>query len=321
MSDAPVLDEAPLAYFEWSVDPAEFGVTESPEKDPDGWARLLADRAAWAAANPALGIRLSEWYIAGVEKPDMTDEDFARERLGIFPDDEEGVPKPIPLDWWDACLDAESKLVGRPSFAFDVAPDRSSSAIAVAGKRADGLQHWEVVDVRPGTGWVVDRLGELRAKWSPASVVCDPAGPAGSLLKDGKACPTVGSSFEVATVTLREHGQACGQLLDAVKDRKGRHTGAPGLEAMLRAALNGAAKRDVGDVWLWSRTKATVDISPLVAVTLAARAAQSVPGNPRVLTMDDLRALAGEGAADAASPADARPDGDPAAEGVPGVTG
>ena len=44
-----------------------------------------------------------------------------------------------------------------------------------------------------------------------------------------------------------------------------RHLG--GLE--LRQAVKGATKRPLGDAWAWSRRKSTVDISPLVAATLA----------------------------------------------------
>ena len=33
--------------------------------------------------------------------------------------------------------------------------------------------------------------------------------------------------------------------------------------------MAGAEKRKVGDSWLWSRKDSSVDISPLVAVTLA----------------------------------------------------
>jgi hypothetical protein len=38
---------------------------------------------------------------------------------------------------------------------------------------------------------------------------------------------------------------------------------------MLNAALAGARRRDLGDSWAWARKGLSVDISPLVAVTLA----------------------------------------------------
>jgi hypothetical protein len=45
-----------------------------------------------------------------------------------------------------------------------------------------------------------------------------------------------------------------------------RHRGRPELDA----AVAGAEQRIVSDSWLWSRKNSSVDISPLVAVTLAA---------------------------------------------------
>jgi hypothetical protein len=35
------------------------------------------------------------------------------------------------------------------------------------------------------------------------------------------------------------------------------------------AAIQGAVKRSLGDAWAWSRKSSNVDISPLVASTLA----------------------------------------------------
>jgi hypothetical protein len=69
------------------------------------------------------------------------------------------------------------------------------------------------------------------------------------------------------TVNASEMARACGALYDAVMDTKSlRHLGQPDLDA----ALAGARKRDLGDAWAWHRKDSTVDISPLVAVTLAA---------------------------------------------------
>jgi hypothetical protein len=40
----------------------------------------------------------------------------------------------------------------------------------------DGLGHAEVVDHRPGTGWVVWRLLELADKWSPCAIMVNENG-------------------------------------------------------------------------------------------------------------------------------------------------
>lgn len=57
----------------------------------------------------------------------------------------------------------------------------------------------------------------------------------------------------------------CAFLVDLVGRGKLRHRG----ERELTVALDGAAMRPLGDQWAWSRKNSGVDISPLVAVTLA----------------------------------------------------
>ena len=71
--------------------------------------------------------------------------------------------------------------------------------------------------------------------------------------------------------------QACGVIDAAVKDAGMRVRRHPDLDA----SVMGAARQSKGDGgWTWSRRDASVDISPLVAVTLAWwAAAQAVPSD------------------------------------------
>jgi hypothetical protein len=108
----------------------------------------------------------------------------------------------------------------------------------------------------------VPRLVELVGRWRPCAVVVDDTGPAGSLI-----APLEAAGVEVTKPTLREATQAAGQFVEAVTDSKSlRHLGQPPLDA----ALAGARKREISDAWLWARKGLSVDISPLVACTLAA---------------------------------------------------
>jgi hypothetical protein len=72
-------------------------------------------------------------------------------------------------------------------------------------------------------------------------------------------------------VTATEHGRACATIFDLVEQGKLRHLGT----SELRAAVKGAKTRELGDAWAWARSKSSVDISPLVAVTLAVWAAMA----------------------------------------------
>jgi len=73
------------------------------------------------------------------------------------------------------------------------------------------------------------------------------------------------AGVEVLKASARDQADACGVIFDYAKDAKLRHLGTK----ELRDALKGAAKRPLGDAWAWSRKNSTVDISPLVACTLA----------------------------------------------------
>lgn len=194
---------------------------------------------------------------------------FAVERLGVgdWPLTEPGGGwQVISEEGWSGCRDSRSRAEDPVCFALDVCPDRSAAAIGVAGRREDGLGHVEVVEHRRGTGWIVERLSELTGTHDCGPVMCDATGPASSLL-EGLAQAEV----DVATVNTTEHAQACGSFFDAVAGGVVHHRGDPGLAD----AVRGASKRPLGDAWAWSRKTSSVDISPLVAVTLAFLGANS----------------------------------------------
>jgi hypothetical protein len=112
-------------------------------------------------------------------------------------------------------------------------------------------------------------------------VWCDPAGPAGAILPELRAL-----RVDAEVVNAKEHGQACGLLYDVVEEGRLRHLGTPELVE----ALEGAEKRPLGDAWAWSRINSAVDISPLVAVTIAHWAAQKTKkrlGGTGVISLAD----------------------------------
>lgn len=245
-------DDPAMAYFGWS--PA----FDRPDDVPAGAAE---DPEVWAQANPALGIRIAAEHIAN-EQRSMDPRTFAVERLGVgdWPSTDGAVEQKIPADVYAACEDPASTVLDPVCFALDVTPDRSRSAIGVAGKRADGLRHVEVVEHKRGTGWVVDWFAERVPKHRPSALVVDGRGPAASLIPKLEEL-----DVEVIVVSASEHAQACGHLFDAFDQRTVRHLGTP----ELAAAVKGAVTRPLGDAWAWSRKSSSVDISPLVACTLA----------------------------------------------------
>lgn len=255
------------AYFEWSA---------PDEMDP-------ADPETWRVACPALGYTITEAKLAqewgkavrgGQEGIDR----FRRSFLCQWPvepvlDDDMGgwvIPEPH----WRACLSANSGPVGPMAFALDVSPSRSSSTIAVAAESGLGGVHVEVTsdedglyDNRPGTDWVVERAVQLHKRWGGPVAVAK-GSPAESLVPDLEKAglTTEGDGPSLVLVSTSDHAQACGELYDAAAEHTLRHLGQPELDA----AVAGAAQKDHGDAWLWSRRKSSCDITPLVAATLAA---------------------------------------------------
>ena len=140
--------------------------------------------------------------------------------------------------------------------------------IAAAGRNQDGRWHVEVIEKLPGTGWVPARLLDLVAEHEPELVVCDGLGPGASI---AAKCEELGVT--VQKMDGGQYAQACGLIVDGVKEDNLRHLGSPDLWNAIRAA----STRPLGDRWLWSRKKSSADISPLVASTLALWAAFGQP--------------------------------------------
>jgi phage terminase large subunit-like protein len=243
-----------MAYFGWSP-----GI-EHPDKLTEEQA---SDPAVWAQANPALGVRISEEYVAA-ERRSMSLRGFAVERLGVgdWPQGDDLGNRVIADDAWLSLIDRGSSMLDPVCFAFDVAPDRSMAAICAAGRRVDGRIHVEVIDHRAGTNWVAARVQELLGSHENDGVWCDTTGPAGSLLP---AFAKLG--IEHKPVTAHEHAKAAGMFFDATTAQGDglRHLGTH----ELTAAVKGAKTRPLGDAWAWGRKSSAVDISPLVACTLA----------------------------------------------------
>jgi len=242
-----------LAYMEFSAE---------PDADPD-------DRDAWAQANPALGIRITEEAVES-ERRSMSAEMFLRERLSISPDVSDfGV---FTREAWDAVCDPDTKAVAT-MFAFDVNPERSAAAIVAVGKGPTV----EVVDYLPGVAWLADRIVELRDKYK-APFAVDKMGPAGAFVDE-----LTRRHVRLVQLDSRDMVAASALFYDAVLDR--------GLKIRrhrdLDAAVIGAAKRPVGDAWAWGRKTSSIDISLLVAASVGVWAAGRA-GKPKVLSMAAL---------------------------------
>lgn len=261
LRERALANDPTLAWFDWGVQ----GVDLSDLDELD-----LDDRALWAASNPSLGHLIDETFIAR-ERATLSTTDFARERLGIWPRRVGSGSGVVDPKLWAELADAGAPRPDDVTFAVDVNPQRTYAAILACGPRPDGTMQTSVIDYRPGTAWVVDRLADLRDRWKPLAIGLDAKGPAASLLLDLDRLgirppedPERPKRGDLAVPNASQVAQAFGLYLDAIRQKQLRHLD----EAPLNLALAGAKTRALAGGSAWDR-KADTDICPLVASTLA----------------------------------------------------
>jgi hypothetical protein len=202
------------------------------------------------------------------ERASMDPVEFAR-AYGNVPDRSGQRLDRVDMSGWPGCADPGSRVFDPVALGFSVAPDGSAAAVAIAGRRADGLPHGELVDHRPGTAWLTGRLLELHDRHKPCVLVMNPAGAAGAFereLAELKFSAKPGpDERRLQLAGAREYAQACGALADDVRNGRWRHLG----QGPLDAAVACARMRPLADAWAWSWSRSEADISPLEAVTLA----------------------------------------------------
>lgn len=260
-------------------DTAMFWWGAEPETDGN-------DPATWAGAMPAWGFTLTERAVrrmkAGMKadaEKSGTDAEAEFERAGLNRwSDEEAQPSVIDLDRWADDIDPESGH-GQPiALALTASVDHKWYTITMAGPRPDGRQHWEVIEHRLGSGWVVKRLAELVRTHRPIGVGLDLSGPAGHLhlklrgagmLEWSPKMTRAQARGRLLTIpTVREVAQAAGDAYEAIINGEVRWRGPEGTQLPLQKAVAGAKTRPLGDAFAWAR-RGNADISPLDGVTLA----------------------------------------------------
>lgn len=232
-----------------------------------------------AQSNPGLAIRISMDTVLD-ERAVTDDVTFARERAGVW--DASSVGSVIDPDTWAGMEDVRSRP-GKPlAFGVNVSLDEKRAVISVAGRRADGRKHVELVPCCKvhakvgsqcgGTKWVARRVAELDKRWKPTGFVLYPGGPAGKLI-----LPIANEGVEPILLSGRELAQACGAFATAAMEDGLRHLGQP----ELNAAVDGARKRKLGDLWIWHAKDSAVDVKELYAATLACHGVDKKPKKRR----------------------------------------
>lgn len=252
-------------YFEWSAD---------EDADP-------SLESTWRSCIPALGYTMDIETIRGEYLSAVASETLSEFRRAALNQWVTAKTDPIvSLDRWNELVTEDEHTNESWALAVDVAEDRSGASIAASWKRSDGKYQVALIESKPGTSWVAQRLSDIWHNRRPVGIWLDRTSPAGSLISELQALnvPLVND------VPVSDLAKACGQLYDACVDGTLQHLDDP----VLLYALNGAIKRSVSDAWVWSRRSSSIDISPLVAVTMALYGAKSFSRTPEVFSIREI---------------------------------
>lgn len=194
----------------------------------------------------------------------MTPSEFAR---GYGNRSTKSRERLITTEAWDGVLSTEPLPDGPPCFGVAVAHDMRSASIVAALERA-GMVHAEVIEHRPGWRWAIPRARELHARWSEGATVLavDPVGPAQSI-----ADALARADVPIHTATAADATLAFQEIWTRLHPDPGER---PGLAIIphpaLDAAIDVAARRQLGDRWVWDRRNSAGPIDTLEALSLAA---------------------------------------------------
>lgn len=169
-------------------------------------------------------------------------------------DEEREIPEAV----WKRVQSATAAPSGQLRFGIDANEDRSSGAIVSSG---GGVL--ELLEYRPGVGWMVERAAELAVKWDGV-VVLDGGGPVAYMADDLEK-----KGVRVESLGAAEVAECCGRIYDDIADEKVTFSTRGDHWAHMDEAVAGLATRPAGDRTVWSRASSSADICPFMSATLA----------------------------------------------------
>jgi len=274
-----------LGYRDWGIE----GLLEDLNRlDAEGNLRIDPDdQQLWAMSCPGLGRGRVTLETIQTLRQSMSLLGFGREVLGLWPKLIEGGSAIDMEQWRKLALDPETTHRGEAacSLGVDIAPDRDYATIMMYWRREEcdcsvtesdedvrpchGCL--KLVDYRPDTDWLVDRIVELRDALNPVCIAMN--AKTGASLKvelakrgitesEDRSEPEYG---DLLIMNATETTAGTGQFLDAVKQGTIHHIG----QSYLDASIGGSEKKVSGDAVVWDRKESEVDTSPTVASTAA----------------------------------------------------
>lgn len=234
-----------IAYVEYSM--------------PDD-ARIY-DRERWPEWMPALGLTTSPASIeAALTVLSMPEAQRAFGNIAITEDNAAA----IPAEWW-AGSEADLLPAVGLSIAVDVNRSPPGWAISVAwptetGIHTDLVEHGVGLELSPIPG----KIRDLVERFRPAALGLDAAGPGGALLPD---LQSLASDYRIPLKSFngRERSRSDVYFFELLREGSLSHSKMLALEV----AVEGAHADEKGEAWFFSRPSSYVDISPLLACSMA----------------------------------------------------
>lgn len=221
------------AWHEWSVEAESVDAID------------LADKKLWYAANPALGIRLSEDFTEEERKTQSKD-GFARERLGWWSPVLTRVEEhPIEAAAWDACRSDTPKPEGKTAYGVKFSADGAEVCLCGAVIPQSGAARISIIERRPtgrGIAWLSEWINE-RSKVG-CCVVIDGRNGVDLLVENIKE--TWKAKGAVIRPTARDMVAAVSTLTDAIAERSVTWFSA---QTALRDSAVTSTKRPIGGGW------------------------------------------------------------------------
>lgn len=126
----------------------------------------------------------------------------------------------------------------------------------------------EVIESRPGSAWAPARLAELSDRHGYAPILVDPHSPAGPI------AAALAEHHALRRFTTDELTTACAEVYERIhRVDLEDGTAAPAIRfrphAAFEAAADAAARRFIGDRWVWSRRGSVGSVATIEAATLA----------------------------------------------------
>jgi hypothetical protein len=239
----------------------EYGAPDGPLPDID-------DRRLLFETNPALELRHANGAygltmdVVLDERADLSPEGYARERFGWWGDPDRKRGGVIDMNQWRG-LTVQAGRPTRGLIVAHVSPNLDWTSIAVASDGPEG-RTLLLVDRAAGTGWAVQSIVDLVAE----------LGTVGKEVLEVALTPTAQifsakltkAGVEHKVLTNAEVGRGCTAFQEGVKGREYAHVG----QEELDDAVRNATTRYVGNTQQWDQRDHRIDITPIVAGSVAA---------------------------------------------------